>query len=101
MMNVTLFLLVLCSDGGFGKVIPTSHYLNTSFVGGVSATGNRHFRRTSKPVINNQKLIPHLRRTESGRVDFLERFSHYVGKIFRIFNYLMNFYYEKGKFFKS
>ncbi|KAL0548185.1 hypothetical protein IC582_012632 [Cucumis melo] len=67
-------------DGGFGKVIPTSHYLNTSFVGGVSATGNRHFRRTSKPVINNQKLIPHLRRTESGRVDFLERFSHYVAR---------------------
>ncbi|KGN56910.1 uncharacterized protein LOC101217085 [Cucumis sativus] len=84
-----LFLRSLCSsnlfimkheDGGFGKLIPTSHYLNQSFVGGVAATGNRHFRRTSKPVINNQKLIPHLHRTESGRVDFLERFSHYVAR---------------------
>ncbi|KAG6582355.1 Calmodulin calcium-dependent NAD kinase, partial [Cucurbita argyrosperma subsp. sororia] len=67
-------------DGGFGKVITSSHYLNTSFVGGVPAAGSRHFRRTSKAVINNQKLIPHLHRTESGRVDFLERFSHYVAR---------------------
>lgn len=65
-------LLLFFSDGSVGKVISFTHVLAASVAGLI---GDK-----SRVVVRDQKIIPFLERTESGRVAKLEKFSHYVGK---------------------
>ncbi|KAF5452726.1 hypothetical protein F2P56_027694 [Juglans regia] len=65
-------------DGGPGKVVIT-HILAASFFGFIAAAAAQYYRQRSRPARDN-KIIPRLERTESGRVGKLERFSHYVAR---------------------
>lgn len=68
------------SDSSIGKVFKFTHVLAASFAGLVAAAAASSYRRAPSTVVGEQKkVIPELRRTESGRLGEMEKFSHYVG----------------------
>ncbi|KAK7344024.1 hypothetical protein VNO77_13223 [Canavalia gladiata] len=67
-------------DSSVGKVIRLTHVLAASFAGLIAAATASRYRRQASTVVVDQKVIPHLHRTESGRVGEIEKFSHYVAR---------------------
>ncbi|KAL2325115.1 hypothetical protein Fmac_024173 [Flemingia macrophylla] len=68
-------------ENSIGKVIKLTHVLAASFAGLVAAAAASSYRRPASTVVGDQKkIIPHLHRTESGRVGKIETFSHYVAR---------------------
>ncbi|KAG5078291.1 hypothetical protein JHK82_056986 [Glycine max] len=64
-----------------GKVFKFTHVLAASFAGLVAAAAASSYRRAPSTVVGEQKkVIPELRRTESGRLGEIEKFSHYVAR---------------------
>ncbi|KAL2325116.1 hypothetical protein Fmac_024174 [Flemingia macrophylla] len=57
-------------DCSVGKVINLTHVLAASFAGIIAES----------MVVRDQKIIPRLDKTDSGRVQKLEKFSHYVAR---------------------
>ncbi|KAG5075636.1 hypothetical protein JHK84_056867 [Glycine max] len=68
-------------DSSIGKVFKFTHVLAASFAGSVAAAAASSYRRAPSTVVGEQKkVIPELRRTESGRLGEMEKFSHYVAR---------------------
>ncbi|KAK4258100.1 hypothetical protein QN277_007596 [Acacia crassicarpa] len=64
-----------------GSRVDFSHMFAVSFAGFVAVANTlSHRRAASKQVEKDQKIIPKLERTESGRLGKLEKFSHYVAR---------------------
>ncbi|KAK7268787.1 hypothetical protein RIF29_21496 [Crotalaria pallida] len=67
-------------DAFTGKVIGLSHVLAASFAGLIAAAAASRYRWQYPKAAGDQKIIPHLDRTESGRLRKLEKFSYYVAR---------------------
>ncbi|XP_061991053.1 calmodulin calcium-dependent NAD kinase-like [Rosa rugosa] len=69
-------------DGGYEKIKYITHLLAASFVSGAAAvTTPYHQKKASKTALTApHEIFPSLRRTGSGRVGNIERFSHYVAR---------------------
>ncbi|CAJ1976481.1 unnamed protein product [Sphenostylis stenocarpa] len=68
-------------DSSIGKVIKFSHVLAASFAGLIAAATASSYRRAPSTVVGEQKkVIPLLRRTESGHSGEIEKFSDYVAR---------------------
>lgn len=85
---MTLILELNFSDSSIGKVVKLSHVLVVSagLIAAVTAAAFSH-RSTvigERKNKKNKKVIPLLRRTESGRLGEIEKFSHYFGKMFAL-----------------
>ncbi|CAK9136687.1 unnamed protein product [Ilex paraguariensis] len=63
---------------GYGKII-LAHILAAASIALISITAVQYRRRKPK-LVKGQNLVPRLDRTGSGRVDRLEKFSHYVAR---------------------
>lgn len=68
------------ADGSADKVNGFAHVLAASFASLVAAAAHRW--RPEPSTVVDKNIIPHLERTESGRVARIEKFSHYVGNVF-------------------
>ncbi|PNX85089.1 hypothetical protein L195_g041155 [Trifolium pratense] len=55
----------------------TSFHLTHALL--IAAATLSHYRRQVSKVVVDDKLIPRIERTESGRLEKIEKFSHYVG----------------------
>ena len=87
-MLLFCFLLFICSttttwccfsDGSLGKVVRLSHVLAASFAGLIAAAAASRYRKQESTVVTDEKIIPQVDKTESGRLEKIEKFSHYVG----------------------
>ncbi|KAK7278461.1 hypothetical protein RJT34_23490 [Clitoria ternatea] len=67
-------------DGSVDKVIRFSHVLAASFAGLIAAATASSYRRPPSTEVRDKKIIPHLHRTESGRVGNVEKLSHYLAR---------------------
>ncbi|XP_057423721.1 calmodulin calcium-dependent NAD kinase-like isoform X2 [Lotus japonicus] len=65
-------------DGSADKVTGFAHVLAASFASLVAAAA--HHWRPEPSMVVDKNIIPHLERTESGRVARIEKFSHYVAR---------------------
>jgi len=70
---------MLCYSDGIGKAIRLTHVLAASFAGLIAAAAASRYRKQESTVVTDEKIIPQVDRTESGRLEKREKFSHYVG----------------------
>lgn len=65
---------------GIGKTVRLTHVLAASFAGLIAAAAASRYRKQESAVVTDEKIIPHVDRTESGRLEKIEKFSHYVAR---------------------
>ncbi|RHN80326.1 hypothetical protein MtrunA17_Chr1g0187031 [Medicago truncatula] len=53
-----------------------------SFDGLIAAAAASRYRKQESTVVTDEKIIPHVDRTESGRLEKREKFTHYVAPRF-------------------
>jgi len=70
---------MLCYSDGIGKAIRFTHVLAASFAGLIAAAAASRYRKQESTVVTDEKIIPQVDKTESGRLEKIEKFSHYVG----------------------
>jgi hypothetical protein len=45
----------------------------------IAAAAASRYRKQESTVVTDEKIIPQVDKTESGRLEKIEKFSHYVG----------------------
>ncbi|XP_058770792.1 calmodulin calcium-dependent NAD kinase-like [Vicia villosa] len=65
---------------GYGKAIRLTHVLAASFAGLIAAAAASRYRKQASTVVVDDKIIPKADRSKSGRIEKIEKFSHYVAR---------------------